>query len=52
MNDKLNSMAYKDVLNILSPRFPDDSKYMKCYNFWRLLQRYPYDDFYEEEQCE
>lgn len=43
MND-YNHQAYMDVLDCKPPRYPDNDEYMKCYNFWRPLQKYPGDD--------
>ena len=33
--DQLNSQAYMDVLDALSPSDPDNPVYMECYRFWR-----------------
>jgi hypothetical protein len=43
--EEKNHQAYMDVLDCLDPSFLDDEEYMQSYNFWRPLQKYPFDDF-------
>lgn len=46
--DVKNSEAYYDVLDCLPPQQPDNDLYMKRYNFWRSLQKFP-EDFLQED---
>lgn len=43
--DDLNHQAYNDVLDCLPPSMPDNENYMKYYDFWRPLQKFPDEDY-------
>ncbi|MFW6310847.1 MAG: hypothetical protein ACOC1K_01280 [Nanoarchaeota archaeon] len=49
IDEKLNHQAYMDVLDCKPQRYPDDEEYIKHYNFWRPLQKFPGDDFDHRE---
>ena len=42
--EEMNHQAYNDVCDCLPPRYPDDPIYMECWEWWRPLQKYPYED--------
>lgn len=43
-SEEMNSQAYQDVLDRQSPRYPDDSIYLKKYRSWAALL--PEEDFH------
>ena len=43
-----NHMAYMDVLACKPPQHTYDEEYIKCYDWWRPLQKFPDDDFLED----
>lgn len=41
--DEKNSIAYDDCCDFNGPSMPYDDEYMKCYNFWRPIAKFPED---------